>query len=265
MFNYFYNVRKYFKFDEDEIKSIFLLIFLFGFVLGYNDGHPEFILGRWLFNLLNSFIIGAIVVLTKEVGHKLMAIKKGYTVKMKLWSPLLIFNFLIVFLLDGNIHIILPISGLFIYHHDKMRIGHLRYGQNYFDNAVIALAGPLANIYMAAFFNFFVTPANPVVALAIQINLIYAIVNLIPIDVLLFFMRKPRQLEKADTKKHPAPFAGTYIFFSTRLFYVFSVTVSIVLAATTYTSGILASTFTAFIVGFLVFFVNWWQHDFDIV
>lgn len=265
MLNYFYNVKRYFKFDKGEIRDVLFIILVFTFVLGYDDGHSEFILGRWLFNFFNSFVIATVVVLTKEVAHKLMAIKRGYTVRMKLWTPILLINFFLVFLLDGKIHVMLPVAGLFIHHHERMRIGEFRYGHNYFDNALIAFAGPLANIYLASFFNLFSATPNPLVSLAIQTSLIYGIVNLIPIDILFFFIQSPNMLEKADSRKHPAPFAGTYMFYSTRLFYVFSVTVCAILTATIFNMGVLLSTISAFVIGFVVFFVIWWQHEFTLV
>ncbi len=265
MLNYFYRVKQHFTFDKDEIKSLLMIVFVFGIVLGYDDGHPEFIMARWLFNLLSSFVIAATVVLAKEVAHKLMAIKRGYTVKMKLWTPILFINLFLVVLLDGQLHIILPVSGLFIYHNERMRIGEFRYGHNYFDNALIAFAGPLANIYLAMFFKFFSGTPNPLITLAIQINLIYALINLIPIDLILFFLQSPRMLQRADVRKHPAPFAGTYILYSTRLFFVFCITVSAVLAAAISTMGIIISTLSALVIGSAVFLVIWFQHGFELV
>ncbi|MFW5852514.1 MAG: hypothetical protein ACOCUR_00630 [Nanoarchaeota archaeon] len=265
MFNYFYNVKKYFSFDRQEIKSILLMIITFTFVLGFDDGYSEFILSRWLFNFLTSFVIASSAVLVKETAHKLMAIKQGYTVKMKLWWPIMLVNLFLVFLVDGKIHIMLPMAGLFIFHHERMRIGEFRYGHNYFENALIGFAGPLANVYLAAFFKLFMGLNNPAVFLAMQVNLIYAVINLIPVDILLFFVQSPKMLEHADIRKHPAPFAGTYILYSTRIFYVFCVTVVSILSAFIFISGIIPATITALIMGIVVFFALWFMHDFNVV
>ena len=265
MLNYFYRVKQHFTFDKEEIRNLLMIILVFTIVLGYDDGHPEFIMGRWLFNLLSSFVIATTAVLTKEVAHKLMAIKRGYTVKMKLWAPILFINLFLVILLEGKVHILLPVSGLFIFHHERMRIGEFRYGHNYFDNALIAFAGPLANVYLAMFFKLFSEMPNPLVTLAIQVNLIYAAINLIPVDILLFFIQTPHMLERADVRDHPAPFTGTYILYSTRLFYVFCVTVCAVLIATISTLGILISTIAAFIIALVVFLVIWFNHNLELV
>ena len=265
MLNYFYRIKKYFNFDKEEIRGLFFVIFVFTLVLGYDDGFPEFIMSRWIFNLINCFAISSLVVLAKEVGHKLMAIKRGYTVKMKIWYPILLINLFLVFLLDGKIHIMLPVSGLFIFHHERMRIGEFRYGHNYFDNALIAFAGPLTNIYLAAFLNVFSQSLNPIVILAIQVNIIYAVINLIPVDILLFFIQTPRMLERADSRNHPAPFAGTYLFYSTRLFFVFAITCCAILSASIIVSGIFISTLVSIVIGIIVLFVVWWYYDFGVV
>lgn len=265
MIDYFYNVKKYLNFDKDERRYLFAIIIVFTLVLGYNDGFDTFELGRWLFNLISSFVIATSIVLAKEVGHKLVAIKFGYTVKMKVWWPLLLLNAAFIFVTNGVWHIFLPVAGLFIFHHEKMRIGQFRYGQNYVDNAIIGFAGPLFNVYFALFLKVFSSLANPNIAVAMQANLMYALVNMIPLDILLFFVHRKRDLERADVKKQPAPMAGTYMFYSTRIFYVFGVSAISILAALGLISGIIPATITAVVVAGLIYLVLWWQHSFNVV
>jgi hypothetical protein len=265
MISYFYNVKKYLSFDKQEIKHLLAIILVFTLVLGYNDGYESFEFGRWIFNLLSSLMIATSVVVAKELGHKLVAIKFGYTVRLKVWWPILLLNGAFIFVTNGAWHILLPVSGLFILHHEKLRIGHFRYGHNYVDNAIIGFAGPLFNVYLAIFFKMFSSLANPNIAIAVQANLLYAVVNMIPLDIIFFFVQRRRDLEHADIRKHPAPFAGTYMFYSTRIFYIFGVSAIAILAALSFVSGVLASTITAFVIAAIIFLVIWWQHEFTLV
>lgn len=266
MFNYLYNVKKHFVFDKDEMRDMLLIILVFTVVLGYNDGHETFVMGRWLLNLLTSFVIASSMVIAKEAGHKLVAIKVGYTTKMKVWWPILFVNLFIAVLTDGMFHIVLPVAGLLVIHHEKLRIGKFRYGQNYVDNAMIGFAGPLFNIAVAMLFKVFsFFPDNPTIILAMQMNLIYAMVNLIPIDILFYLVMPKKRLEHADITKHPAPLAGTYMFYSTRLFYTFCTTIAFVLSGVIFVSGIITSVITALVVAGALFVVLWYERDFAIV
>ena len=265
MLEYFYRVKQYFEFDRDEMKQVLAISLVFSFCIGYGRLLESQSIFSSLSIFLSSFMIATTAVIAKETGHKLMAIKRGYTVKMKILPLMLLIVLFISFITDGRIYFVLPVTGLLIYHHEKMRIGEFRYGHNYLDNAVIAFFGPLANIYLALFFRIFSTLANPNVAIAMEFNIMYAVMGLIPLDIILFFLKSQKALEESDTKSHDAPVSGTYMLYSAKLFYVSCATIIGVLAATIYVSGPLVSTAVAFSSGLIVYFVLWFYHDFSAV
>ncbi len=265
MLEYFYRVKKYFSFDNEELKQTLAISLVFAFSIGYGRLLESQNALASLNIILSSFMIAATAVLAKETGHKLMAIKRGYTVKMKILPHMLLIVLLIAFITDGQVYVLLPVTGLMIFHHERMRIGEFRYGHNYLDNATIAFFGPLANVYLALLFRMFSTLANPNVVIAMEFNIIYAVMGLIPLDILFFFFKSQRGLEEADTHDHPAPVSGTYILYSTKIFYVSCATIIGVLGASIYVYGPLVSTISALMMGLAAYLVLWWYNDFAII
>jgi hypothetical protein len=225
MGDYFLNLKKHFKFSTDEISSLIIVILLFGFALGYDDGYSNFELTRWFLNLISSIVMVGIVIITHEVARKMAAIKKGYIVDFKPQWILILPVVIISFITRGKLAFILPATGMFVTMHDRMRLGRFRPGHNYYDNAFIAFMGCYANIIMALFLkSLSFLPNQAMIVQAIQLNVIYAILNLIPFDFAFVLFR----LEKADIRKHPAPMDGTYLIYASRIFYAFVLGVIIV-------------------------------------
>lgn len=249
MGDYIYNLKKFFRFSTDELISMLLIILIYGFILGFNDGYDEFRAARWLYNLLVSILMVAIVIMTHEVGRKMMAIKIGYTVEFKPWWLLIIVSCLIAYFSDGIAEILLPATGMFITHHEKLRIGKFRYGQNYFDNAYIAFMGCYANILMALFLKAFsFLPNQFLIIRLMQFNIIYALLNLIPFDIVFVLWR----LEKADIRKHWPPMDGTYIFFASRIFFFFTLGAIVLTSSFLWYMSIIWSVLLGMIMGILV-------------
>lgn len=246
---YLYNLKKYFTFSNSEIWNLILIIFIYGSILGYNDGYEKFYWARWSFNYFTSLLMVAIVLLTHEVGRKAMAIKKGYTVEFQPWWRMVVVSSVLAFFSNGIIEVLLPATGMFITHHKKLRIGKFRFGQNYYDNAFIAFFGCYANILMAIFLKAFsFLPNQELILTLMQLNIWYAIINLLPLDIVFVLWR----LEKADIRKHPAPFDGTYMFYASRIFYAFCIGTIILTSFILSFFNILASVIIGVFLGILV-------------
>lgn len=258
MLNYFYNIKKYFTFSKKEIRDILLVILLFTFVLAYDDGTEVFVMKQWLFSLLNSFAIISSAVLAKELGHKFAAIKRGYTSEFKIWWPLFGIVAVVSLFSKGQVELFLPVTGLFIFHHERMRIGEFRYGHNYMDNAIIAFSGPLFNIYLALLFKAFSFTMNPLVVTAMRINLIFALVNLLPLDILFVLIR----LEYADLRKHRAPLPGTYIAYGSKMFFVFTVAMVAIMSISMFYFDILSALILSALFGAVAYFTIGFMTDF---
>jgi hypothetical protein len=227
MVDYIHNVKKYFTFSNDEIISMVLIILIYGAIIGFNDGSKVFDMTKWFYNLLTSFLMMAIVIITHEVGRKLMAIKLGYTVEFKPIWLLIILSAVIGYFSNGVVELLFPATGIFITMHEKLRSGKFRYGHSYYDNAFIGFFGCYANILMALFLkSFSFLPNQDLILRLMMFNIYYGLFNLVPFDILFVLFR----FEKADTRKHWAPMDGSYIFYSSRLFGVFALATMVITA-----------------------------------
>ncbi len=269
MLNFFHNVNKYLEFDKNERKQLLAVCIVFAFSIGYDKVLSAETPILAITSMLTSLVISSSAVMAKELGHKLMAIKKGYTVKTRVWPAMLMINLILIMLFRGEVFIVLPVTGLLIYHHERMRIGKFFYGHNYVDNASIAFAGPLSNVYLAVFFNAFLGFNNPNVLLAMQFNLLYALISMVPADIILFFLKTNNMFEDSENKEkkddnHDAPTSGTYMFYSTQVFYVFCVTFIAVLSAATFAFNPFAATLVAFLMAGIAFLAFWFMKGFDV-
>ncbi|MFP4111968.1 MAG: hypothetical protein ACLFUO_03140 [Candidatus Woesearchaeota archaeon] len=245
MSEFLYNLKKYLTFSGEEIRSMLYIILLYGFILGYNDGYVEFVASRWFFNLFSSILMAAIIIMTHELGRKVIAIKLGYTAEFRPNWILIGIAFFLGMLSKGNIALLLPATGVFITHHERMRIGKFFYGHHYFDNAFIALAGCYANIAVAMLLKTFsFLPNQEMIVLLMQLSIWYAIFNLLPFDIIFVLFR----FEKADLRKHPAPLDGTYMLYASRVFYVFCIAAIVTTAMLLFNTGILISVILGIII-----------------
>ncbi|MCK5107409.1 MAG: M50 family metallopeptidase [Nanoarchaeota archaeon] len=186
-----YRLKKNFKFNKDELVGIVAIAIAFGFIAsfrewGYGD---EFELFVGLRNLINATIISFLAILTHEVGHKVFAISKGYTVSFKPWWSGMLIAIVLCFMSRGHIWFF-AISGITIKQVDRLAVGKYRYGMRPKDILLIALAGPVASIILATLIKtpsvwFSNLPFNlTLINKAFTINWAIAVFNLLPIPPL---------------------------------------------------------------------------------
>jgi hypothetical protein len=196
-------VSKYFPFTLLESRNIILTILIIGFMYGFNDNQPEFILAYWSYNMLVSMSITAITMLVFLAGQRFAGLSGGYRVEFQMWWPGLILALIITFISRGWIWI--PIAGGMLLHHMAgHRLGFFRYGLNMLDNGIVAASGPLANILFGTILkqlaNWFGPAAGiPIIDKIYWFNLIFALVNMLPIP----------------------PLAGSKLLYNSRLPYIF--------------------------------------------
>jgi len=202
---YWATLKHYFRFNREEQKTLIIQILVFAFILSFDQwGEDRFSLAVGLTNYFLAVIIATIGVLIHEAGHRLYAIKFGFRAETKLWWYGLVIGMILVILSNGKLKFFAA-SGVFIHVLGVHRLGHFRYGPNIFAFCMVALSGPLLNIFFATFlktidvwFGVGLT-AIPFFQNLFLFNWIYAVCNLLPIP----------------------PLDGSRIFFWSRLFYVF--------------------------------------------
>ncbi len=193
-------LKRFFRFSPREMFELAITIIIVAFIFSYDDKQPVFSTAYWVANFLKMILIVAIAIILHEVGHKAAALYIGMRAEYQMWPTGLLIGILATFITNGKWYIVLP-GGLLLHHMSVLRIGHFRYGMNYFTQGLLAAAGPLMNLLLATFFKtlsiFGIFPVF--FDLMTFINLYYAVFTMLP-------------LPRLD---------GLHLFFASRLNYVF--------------------------------------------
>jgi hypothetical protein len=151
MGQFIWKLKRYMFWSASEIKDLLITILVIAFIFSYNDKQPTFEWNYWLFNYLKHIIIVAIVVTIYDFGHKIASIYMNIRAEYQMWSVGLLIGVIVTILSGGKIYIVLP-GGVIFHHLVIQRLGHFRYGLNYFTTGFLAAAGPLALLLAATFF-----------------------------------------------------------------------------------------------------------------
>jgi len=206
------------KFDKKELKHIVISIILLGFIFGFDDKMPAFVLSNWISNFIFIALIVAFSLIFHEMAHKFIASRNNAITKYSLWSidryglgrssklPAKFWGFTVNNIYIGAfIALFLAIvsKGMFIFaaigqtiiEPDKIKgIGSKYKLLANFEIASIALVGPLASLLLALIFNILGFKQG------VEVNSLLAIYSMLP-------------LPKLD---------GINILFNSRFFYIFS-------------------------------------------
>lgn len=232
-------INKYFAFSRSEIIGLVIVVLALSFMVGFNDGQPEFHFDFWIRNFIGCFFIILLSVLASESAKRLMALHMGYKVTFNPWYMGLFIGLIVTLLSNGYLYF-LAYGGITLIMLKTHRLGKFRYGLSYSDLGVIALMSPLANIFLALFFKLFMfLPNTFFVEKAIVINVALALFNMLPIP----------------------PLSGSNVMFSSMVLYVLSlgalVGMGVMLIKTTITASLIGAVLMSII--FLVaykFFVE---------
>ncbi|MDP3728119.1 MAG: hypothetical protein Q8R18_01560 [bacterium] len=258
-------------FNKKEIIYLAITIFIVSLSIGFDDGSSSFSWSYWLNNFLVVIIMVAISFLAQQIGHKTVARMNGFDTEFAWWGtqsfslmgflgktkhkpfprtihlfgksyliesfPLglaLCFLFTIVsngqlfFLAVGQYHLLLKKSS---------RFGRRFVEITNYEEAKIALAGPMANIVLlilGKLFNSYGTFDT-----FILINAMLALFHMLPLPGL----------------------AGTKIYFGSRLLYVSSLVFMISMVVLVYTVSVIPMLFISlaslFIAGSLYYYYGY--------
>ncbi|MBI5872126.1 hypothetical protein HZB88_03500 [archaeon] len=197
-------------FRKQEIKPLLIALFVVTLAFAFDDKSETFRWGYWLLNFIKILILVAIAFLVHEMAHKWYAGKLGFSTVFDLWNvkrfswrlsptfprtfhfgrkaytihsiPLgIVLSLIITFFSNGALFFI-PVSVYRLVIEKASRIGKRFYQITEYEEARIAMMGPLANILLALILK--ILNFNGIFDDAILINGLYGLYNMIPLAAL---------------------------------------------------------------------------------
>jgi len=198
-------------FTKREVIHILISILVLSFIFGFDDGQTTFRFGYWLQNMFVVAVSVAIVILVHDLAHKLVAAKFGSKTRFRIWGikhygfarkahfpikihflnlkvipiaqfPLgVVLGLILSFVSRGSLF--LPLIETFDTEtKEYTRVGKQRLKLKEWEDAVIALAGPLANVALIIILR--VISTGGIFNNIILISSLYAIFHMLPVSSL---------------------------------------------------------------------------------
>lgn len=199
--SYWFSFKKYSSLEKKEITAIIIGSAVLALIIGLDDGSPEFVMGYWLRNLFNCFLIVLLALIVKQIAQRATSTAVGFKPEYKPWLYGLGIGIILALASKGKLWFLAP-GGIVVYHLAGHRLGTFRYGLNYWPLGIIGLMGPVSSLILAIFFKVMlgVFPQNALILLALKFNLYFAGFSMLPIP----------------------PLDGTHLFFASRMVYAFA-------------------------------------------
>ncbi len=171
-----------FDYTRKELKSFLIVVIVLALVFGFNDGRDTFEMSYWLGNLLQVLIIVAIGIFVHDLGHDLISSKEGFNSEFRVWGikrlgfnepsypkmfrlfgkqfhiealPIGIFLAVIVMLLSNGKLFWAAVSSFGLVTVKAHRLGRKFVETTDYEDAKIAIAGPMAMAFLAIILKIF--------------------------------------------------------------------------------------------------------------
>lgn len=193
------------EYTKRELKYFAVIIFVLSLAFGFNDKSAEFVLPHWLFNFVKIMVFVTISVFAHDFAHDLMAKKYGFISEYRIWGikrfflkerypkkvhlfgkditinsfPIGIVLCLLVMLFSNGRLFFTAVSSYGLVIKKEHRFGHKIIEVTDYEEAKIALAGPMANILLAIFFRL-ISPSGMFAELVL-INSIMPVFDMLPL------------------------------------------------------------------------------------
>ncbi len=178
-------IRKYYTYAPNEIKGLAIAIFVIGFIISFREwGIDDFDIDSGIFNLVNAILIVALSLLVHDAAQRIWGLAIGYRIEFKMSITGLFLALLLAFMANGSLWLIIP-GGFIVHHLAGHRLGWFRYGINYWGQAMVSLAGPLATLSLIILLKTLnVFAPNYLIQKAIVFNVIFLVTSMLPIPIL---------------------------------------------------------------------------------
>ena len=242
MHNLSYQIKKYFSFNEAELRALGISILVMAFIYSSAKGGPEdvFVATYWVKNFLIAVVISTLSLFVHQTAQRVLGLSVGFRVEYRLWLYGILIGLVVAIISKGAIWFLAP-GGILVYHMAGHRIGSFRYGLNYWPLGITGLVGPLANIALALVFKLLlvVSPENIVLLDALKFNLYFAVFSMLPVP----------------------PLDGSHLFFASRMTYIFAFCAMTAGAIAMFFLGIFVSLLIAIAVGAGCWFAYYWFYE----
>ncbi len=207
-FNWMSKLKRYAPFTRKELGWLGVGILIMMFIVGFDDGRPEFNFASYSANMLLGLVAVVVAVFVHESAHRIVAPNLGYKLEFKPFFFGLLGGLIISFMSYGKV-IFLAYGSFYLNIMEKHRLGYFRHYLGYFDNGKVAIAGPLANLVAAMIFKSMLFLPDALVEKLVFVNVLFAITNMLPIP----------------------PLDGAHVMYATRTLYPFAMALVVGAAA----------------------------------
>ncbi|MBT3405682.1 hypothetical protein HN419_00785 [Candidatus Woesearchaeota archaeon] len=190
------SIKTNFKFSKHELVAIVVSILIIGFIVSFRSwGEEVFDAKVGLYNFINALIVSVLAVIASQSVTRIMGLDLGFKVEYRIWIYGVLIGLVLCIVTRGHIWFLVP-GGIILHEMVGHRLGYFRYWAMHRQRAAVASAGPFANLALALLFKILWTAGlqNPVVHMAIVVNVWYAFFQMLPIpplngSVVFFFSR----------------------------------------------------------------------------
>ena len=178
-YNHLDKLRRYGGLQRKELAWLLFLFFALTLIAGFDDGSEVLVFSHWFVNVVIVGIASFFALAIPQFMQRFWALEEGYRFEFTpSWYGILISIFLLV--ISGGTLLFFGYSGFRLHTLSAHRIGGFRHNLGVFSLAKIASSGPIFNILFAIFV-FLLPFSGPLKTQLIQINVVVALSNLLPL------------------------------------------------------------------------------------
>ena len=150
-YNFIDKIKRYFWFTPEEVRSLVITTLIIAFMFSFNKwGYGEvFNAPVGFVNFLLAVVIVASTIFVSQLGIRLTGLQMGFRIEYKMWVPGLLIGLVLIFLTNGKLWWAFAPGGFFMHHMAHHRLGHFRFGLNYWANASAAMMGIFSTLLLA--------------------------------------------------------------------------------------------------------------------
>lgn len=239
-------------FQKKELRLLAGTILLLGLVFGFNDGSERFVLNAWVKHFVLVTIMAGIALLVHEIGHKLVAWRKDVTTEYTLWTikrlstkkplrygiPIGILLAILATLFTNGMFYYTAIGSTTTLVDEKKRLGRKYQALTEYEEALILLAGPVANVLFVLALHAISRATMIDLSNFITINLVFAAWQMLPLPGL----------------------DGAKIFFGSKNIYIFGL-IFLVAAFALRNIGLAASIILSILTAFGILILYYYKYE----